>query len=403
LGVRGRAPLDPSPGLRPPSPTRGEGTTQNASGWRGHAFLRRVLLLSAAAAIVVIPLRLALAWSDRTHFTITEEAVRRLPEPLRGLFSDGAALARLKEASAAPDARREAILKQLAAAPAEEQEALRRRYVDEKARHYFDIDAVTTEPPPFAAFPRDRKAAEKEFGAKVFEEHGTALWAAEDAFSALADALSRGAAADIFRAAGDLAHYAADLHTPMHVSKNFNGQLTGNEGIHKALEIGLVVRNEEFYAAEVRKGRTEVAYVQNVRDALFDALVQANARMAPIVEADTAARRKTGYNPGDRSNKEAGREMEDPANEKARPYYAAFKQELEARGSPEAAAMRDAAAHLAQLYYTAWVRAGKPTSLLAAAPAPEAAPLSPYVLLIPAALMVFILLWPRRPRMRNAE
>ena len=248
-----------------------------------------ILIVGAASAVF--------AWSDRTHFVMVEEAVRRLPEPLCGLFSDGAALARLKEASAAPDARRDAVRKQISTSPAEEQEALRRQYVEEKARHYFDIDAVTTEPPPFAAFPRDRKAAEKEFGAKVFQEHGTALWAAEDAFGALVDALSRGAAADIFRAAGDLAHYAADLHTPMHVSKNFNGQLTGNDGLHKALEIGLVVRHEEFYAAEVRKGRTEVACVENVRDALFDALVQANARMAPIVEADTAARRKTGYNP----------------------------------------------------------------------------------------------------------
>ena len=360
------------------------------------------LILAAGLLGLVLP-RILLAWSDRTHFVMVEEAVRRLPEPLRGLLAEPAALERLKKASAEPDERRKQMETDLAAAPPEKREALRREAAAEKVKHYFDIDALTTEPPPFARFPRDRKAAEKEFGAKVFLEHGTALWAAEDAFSALADALSRGAAAEIYRAAGDLAHYAADLHTPTHVSKNFNGQLTGNDGLHKALEIGLVVRNEEFYAAEVRKGRTDVAYVQNVRDALFDALVQANARMAPIVEADTAARRKTGYNPGDRNNKEAEREMEDPANEKARPYYAAFKQELEARGSPEAAALRDAAAHLAQLYYTAWVRAGKPTSLFAAAPAPEAAPLSPYVLLVPAALLTLLLLWSRRPRMRNAE
>ena len=360
------------------------------------------LVLAAGLLGLALP-QILLAWSDRTHFTITEEAVRRLPEPLRGLFSDGAALERLKKASADPDERRKHMEKAVAAAPPQEREALRRESAAEKVKHYFDIDAITAEPPPFAAFPRGRKAAEKEFGAKVFQEHGTALWAAEDAFSALADALSRGAAAETFRAAGDLAHYAADLHTPMHVSKNFNGQLTGNEGIHKALEIGLVVRHEEFYAAEVRKGRTDVAYVDSVRDALFDWLVQANARMAPLLEADTAARRRTGYNPGDKNNKEAEREMEDPANEKSRPYYAAFKQELEARGSPEAAAMRDAAGHLAQLYYTAWVRAGKPTSLFAAAPAAPASPLSPYVLLMPAALLVFILLWSRRPTTRNAE
>jgi hypothetical protein len=364
-------------------------------GWRTAA--RPVsALLAGLAAVLVLSVPLALGWADRTHFLITEEAVNRLPEPLRGLFADPAALKRLQEASAAPDLRREDLKKQAAAAPAEKQEDLRRQYVQEKAKHYFDIDAITTEPPPFARFPRDRKAAEKEFGEKVFEEHGVALWAAEDALQALADAMARGATGEIFRAAGDLAHYAADLHTPVHVSKNFNGQLTGNDGIHKALEVGLYIRNEPFYAAEVRKGRTDVAYIDNVREALFDWLVQANARLAAILEADTAARQKTGYNPGAKT-KDAEQEMEDVNNEKSRPYYAALKKELEARGSPEAAAMRDAAAHLAQLYYTAWVRAGKPTSLASAsASAPQGSPVSPYLLLLPTALLLFVLLWPRR-------
>jgi hypothetical protein len=346
-----------------------------------------ILVVGAASAVF--------AWADRTHQLIVEEAVARLPEPLRGLLAEPAAMARLKKAAAEPDERRKRLEKEVATAPADRRESLRKEAAEEKRKHYMDIDAITTEPPPFARFPHDRKAAEKEFGTKPFEEHGIVPWVAEEALDNLVAAMTGGQSDDIFRAAGDLAHYAADLHAPLHVSKNFNGQLTGNEGIHKAVEIGLAVRNEPFYAAEVQRGRTEAVYVENARDAFFQWIVQANARVAPILEADTLARKQTGYNPGAKT-KEIEQETEDPANEKSKPYYAALKKELEARGSPESAAMRDAAAHLAQLYYTAWVRAGKPDSLSAVVVAQEPAGLSPYVLLIPSAILLFVLLWPRK-------
>jgi hypothetical protein len=359
-----------------------------------------VLLTAGACALVCAlgPAPAAWGWSNRTHHLITEESVQRLPEPLRGLFSSESALKRLKEASAWPDEYRDKLKAQSSIAPLEQQAALRRQYVEEKARHYFDIDAITDEPPPFANFPRDRKEAEAKFGAKAFEEHGTVPWATQDALAALADALTRGATDEIFRTAGQLAHYAADLHTPFHVSKNYNGQLTGNDGIHKALEIGLVVRYQDFYAAEVRQGRTEVLYLEDVQAPLFEWLIQANGRVGPILEAETAARRKTNYNPADKS-KDAEKEMEDPSAERSRPYYETFKKELEARGSPEAAAMRDAAAHLAQLFYTAWVRAGKPVSLAPAPPPAAELPAIPYWLVGATILLMALILWPaRRPK-----
>jgi len=351
----------------------------------------------AAGLLAVTLTSAAFAWADRTHQLIVEEAVARLPEPLRGLLAEPAFMERLKKAALEPDERKKRIDKEAAAMPPNRREAILKKADEEKKRHYFDIDAITPEPAPFAHFPHDRAAAEKEFGAKAFEEHGTVPWAAEAAFDALVDAMTRGRPDDVLRAAGDLAHYSADLHMPLHVSKNFNGQFTGNDGLHKAVEIGLAVRNDPFYAAEVRRGRTEVAYVELVRDALFDWIVQANARVAPLLEADTAARAAAPYNPGDKARaKEIEQETEDPANEKSRPYYAALKKELEARGSPEAAAMRDAAAHLAQLYYTAWVRAGKPAGFSAAPANPEPVNISTYLLLVPSAVLLLVLFWPRR-------
>jgi len=374
---------------------------KKSSGFR--AARRRPYLLHALLAAVLIALvgpRPAFAWGDRAHAIITEEAIRRLPEPLQGLLDGEGTLARLKEASIAPDQRREEVK---ADNPAE--------YQAERAKHFFDMDAITTEPPPFAHFPHDRAAAEKQFGAAAFQKHGTAPWAAEEALKALTEALSRGETEEVFRAAGDLAHFAADLHMPLHVSKNYDGQLSGNWGVHKAVDIGLVNRYADFYAAAVREGRTEVPFLEDAEGGLFQWIAQAHARVPPILEAETAARRATGYSPGlepakDGSPKGADRarlkkekevDLDDLAREPVKAYYAAFKRELEARGSPEALAMRDAADHVAQLLYTAWVRAGKPASL-EPAPTPAAPHGVPIWFIGLTAVMFILIFWPRRRR-----
>ena len=319
----------------------------------------------------------AVAWSDRLHALIAEEAVQRLPSPLRDLFSGAADLDRLRQAAIAPDGWRNP-------------ESPHYR-PDERPNHFFNIDGITSAPYPFADFPRRRADAVKKFGADAFKEHGTAPWAAYDALDALAGALADGRTDDVFEKAGQLAHTTADLHMPFHITKNYDGQLSGNPGIHKALEIGLVHRSFDFYSSEIRTQRRQVPYLADAQGRLFDWLTETYARIGPILEADAAARLATAYNPADHPE-----DLEDLASDRARPYYAAFKKDLEARGSPEAAAIRDAADHLAALLYSAWVTAGKPLSLAPAPPPPQPSPTGSYWwLLLPVALLP-ILFWPRR-------
>jgi hypothetical protein len=346
--------------------------------------LAAVLAALALGTLLAAP---ALAWDDDTHKLIVGEAVARLPEPLHGLLS-GESLNRLQKAALDPDVRRARLRKENASG-----------YAEENARHFFDIDAMTDEAPPFAHFPRDRKAAEQKFGTEIFLKHGTGPWTTDDAVTALAAALKRGDADAVFAAAGDVAHYAADLHMPLHVTKNYDGKLTGSDGIHMRIEVGLTKRYPDFYAAEVAKGRGEASYVPDPRDRLFDWIIQAHSRAAPILAADTAARQATGYVPPT-TRLEAEKEADDVALERVRPYYAALKKELEQRNSPEAAAMHEAAAHVADLLYTAWVNADKPVKLEPppAAPAAEEKPSAYWLIPVLAAVMI-LLLFPRRRTM----
>jgi hypothetical protein len=337
----------------------------------------------AALLLVTVAATPAQAWDDQTHQQIAAEAVARLPEPLQGLFS-GEALKRLQAGVLEPD-QRTAKLK----------EEKSPQYQVERVKHFFDIDAITSEPYPFKDFPRDRKAAEAKFGAKAFEESGTVPWTTEDALAALTDALKRQDPDAVFRAAGDLAHYAADLHQPLHVTKNYDGQLTGQKGVHARLEIGLQKRYTAFYAEEIKKDRTEPVYLTDPEGSLFDWLIKAGSRAPDILAADTAARQATGFVPL-LDSEEAKKEADDVDSPRAKPYYAAFKKEMESRGSPEAVAMREAAAHLADLYYTAWTNSGKPISLTAA-PAQQKEVTWTWLLPMIAVVVVLLLLPRRQP------
>jgi hypothetical protein len=390
------------PGLAP-CPLRREAS--RARGRRGPSQGRAAGVFTFAAALAAIFLAApdARAWNDLGHNLITEEAVERLPDPLKVLLSEGKNLERLKAASTAPDQwrREEKEKEKQAQARGEHYAAV------EKPRHFFDIDRMAEKAGlayPFDDFPRRRDAAMALVGRETLDAYGWGPWAAADALEAFAEALAQGRAEDAFRQAGAMAHYAADLHMPFHATRNFDGQETGNDGIHSAVEVGLVKRNEDFYAAEIRQGRSVVLYVEDAEAALFTWLIAANGRVAPILEADSAARRATGYNPGLRENKP---DLDDlPAStgeaggqsERAAPYYRALQGELDARGNPVASAMRDASGNVARLLYTAWVRAGKPLSLYPLAERREPASAFPYEYVLLAVLLLLILLWPRRRR-----
>jgi len=350
------------------------------------------VLLAAAMAAVFLAAAPARAWDDDGHALITGEAVERLPEPLRGLLSEGDTLARLRQASVEPDAWRKKDSPHYSPA--------------EKPRHFFDIDAITTEAVPFRTFPRRLDEIEAQFGPEVLDREGRGPWAVRDAMRRLTNALIQGRTEDFFRAAGEAAHYAADLHMPFHTTKNYDGKLTGNPGVHSALEVGLVNRCRDFYAAEIVKGRGIVLYLPDPEGSTLAWVIQTHGLVPGLLEADAAARKKTGYDPKEheKPKKDDAGNVVDPSDldnldsERAKPYYAAVKEELEARGSPLAAQMRDAAAHVAQLFYTAWTDAGKPLSLAASeSPATDgSSPWLPLWAIGAVAMGLLVVLLPRR-------
>ena len=109
---------------------------------------------------------------------------------------------------------------------------------EEPPRHFVDMDAYG--PYPFTELPHEYDEAVKRYGADfVAEERHAAVAHRGDLPEA-----RRGVHARRRRTARDnirffssvIAHYVADAHVPFHAALNYDGQLTGQWGIHSRFE-----------------------------------------------------------------------------------------------------------------------------------------------------------------------
>ena len=110
----------------------------------------------------------------------------------------------------------------------------------EPPRHFLDMDAYG--PYPFPSFPREREEAIKRYGLEFVEKNGQVPWRSVEIYQKLVDAFRQQAPYsrdNIKFFSSILTHYVSDAHVPFHAVVNYDGQLTGQWGIHSRFETEL--------------------------------------------------------------------------------------------------------------------------------------------------------------------
>jgi hypothetical protein len=233
---------------------------------------RGALALAACVAVLMRPV-VAGAWGLASHRWVAERAAEIVGERCAPLVAGHAA--ELGARAVEPDS----VLKS----------ALGRV---EKIRHYLDLDDYGA--PPFRALPRDYDAAVARFGRKTVEDRGTLPWYGGMLARRLRDEIARGSWKQARVTAGHLAHYAADATMPLHATRNHDGQLTRQRGLHKRVEHRLVDARIARYRERARHARPRAPIAPGeATTALFAALEQAYGSVAPTLAADRAARAGT--------------------------------------------------------------------------------------------------------------
>lgn len=111
----------------------------------------------------------------------------------------------------------------------------------EPPRHYLDADALGR--PPFHDLPRTLDAYTRKYGAGAAKSFGVAPWAIDECYRMLVLSLRRGDWASAGAWAADLGHYVGDTHQPLHCTLNYDGQRTGNHGVHLRFEVSMMDRH----------------------------------------------------------------------------------------------------------------------------------------------------------------
>ena len=134
--------------------------------------------------------------------------------------------------------------------------------------------------------------------------------------------------------ASDLGHYVGDGHMPLHLTKNYDGQLTGQSGVHSRYETTMVSANSTSLSNYTGDS---VHFVSNVNKYVFDYIYYDYRYKDSVLLADTYAKSLAG-------------------NTTSAAYTAA----LWSKTHFTTMLFHNSSHSLAELIYSAWVEAGSP-------------------------------------------
>ena len=225
----------------------------------------------------------------------------------------------------------------------------KRRYSDtaEAARHFLDADHYGIS--PFDSIPEKWSDAVAKYSEDTLGAYGVLPWQIERSYYRLVKAFEERDSLKILRASADLGHYVGDAHVPLHVTENYNGQLTGQRGIHAFWESRLPELFSEDYDYWV--GRA--IYVENPLKAAWN-ILRTTFRMKDSVLAIEARLSKSF--PSDRKyaySERSGSVIRQYSEE----YAAKYHQDLNGMVERQ---MRASIIALGSFWYSAWVDAGQP-------------------------------------------
>ncbi|HYX10051.1 MAG TPA: T9SS type A sorting domain-containing protein [Bacteroidales bacterium] len=203
----------------------------------------------------------------------------------------------------------------------------------EGPKHYIDIDN-------YAQFvekgniPENLDSAIKEYGREFVYDQGILPWATITTYDTLVNCFKRKDWSKAVLVASDLGHYVADGHMPMHITSNYDGQLTGNKGIHSRYESYMI----KEYVNEINYDGDSVSKIEDVSRYVFSYIYHNHSLVDSVLEADNYAK-----------------------SVNSNTYSSEYKAVLWDKTKGFTIQLfKDASHSLAELMYSAWAEAGKP-------------------------------------------
>jgi len=286
----------------------------------------RIILLFCCFICYAESTASSMIWGFYAHQQINRIAVFTLPEEMLSFYKMN--IQYITENAVNPDRRRYAIK-------------------EEAPRHYIDIDVYGDS--AIEKMPRYWFDAVEKYTEDTLQAYGIVPWHVNFVCYQLTEAFKMKDALKILRLSADLGHYIADANVPLHTTKNYNGQLTDQYGIHGFWESRL----PELYADDYDFFVGQADYIENTQLYIWEAVEQAHAALDSVLLFEKQLTKSK------KSDEKYSSELRGNVNVKvyARDFAKAYHQQLAGQVERQ---MRKSIKMTGDFWYTAWVNAGQP-------------------------------------------
>jgi hypothetical protein len=183
-----------------------------------------------------------------------------------------------------------------------------------------------------------------------FSEHGVLPYHLERWQYRLTEAFKEKDIPVILRLSAEMGHYIGDAHVPLHTSKNYNGQLTDQVGIHAFWES----RIPELFAEQEYDFFVGTAEYQDDKKAFFwNMISESHALVDSVLGIEKRLRRQFPESEQMCFDERLGRTVLTQCKSFAKAYQEEMDGMVEER-------MRESIQAIGSCWYTAWVDAGQP-------------------------------------------
>jgi len=264
-------------------------------------------------------------WGFFAHKRINRLAVFTLPPEMIGFYKEN--IRYLTETAVNPDRRRFSL-------------------PEEAPRHYIDIDHYGDS--AMFEMPSYWQNAVQKYSEDTLKAYGIVPWHIYRVYFSLRDAFLLRDPERILRLSAEMGHYIADANVPLHTTENYNGQLTGQEGIHALWESRL----PELFSDDFNYFVGKAEYVPRPQLAAWSAVRNAHEAVDSVLSMEKGLSIK--MNSKRFSYETKGRQT---VKVYARAYANAYHHALNGMVERQ---MRSAIKMIGDFWYTAWIDGGQP-------------------------------------------
>jgi len=224
----------------------------------------------------------------------------------------------------------------------------KRRYTvkGEAPRHYLDVELY---PDPIDSLPMYYPDAVARYSKDSIQAWGSVPWTILQVKYNLTEAMRKKDEEAVLRYAADLGHYIADAHVPLHTTVNYNGQLTGQKGIHRFWESRLPELFFEDY--DLFTGRAE--YIEKPGELVRTIIKESHSALDSVLRIERSLSEKVRESEKFAYVERGNRMVKEYSRFFSEKYHAALDGMVERR-------LRKSIKRVGDFWYSCWIDAGQP-------------------------------------------